>query len=141
MNFMNLMNLEILWTESRILQATDNIINLLKLLMYILQTTNWFLMIPIKMKLDERQKHVKPYFQPGIHYQRFLLTLQTSSVWRISSVVVTSSTTRPKWFHRANICSWNIYGTSPWDIPGIFGKSSLWNSGKYSQIMFQEYWI
>lgn len=61
---MNLMNLEILWTESRILQATDNIINLLKLLMYILQTTNWFLMIPIKMKLDERQKHVKPYFQP-----------------------------------------------------------------------------
>ena len=26
-------------------------------------------------------------------------------------------------------------------IPRIFGKSPLWNSGEYSQIIFQEYWI
>ena len=43
--------------------------------------------------------------------------------------------------HRANICLWNIRGTSPWYIPRIFGKSSLWNSGEYSQIMFREYWF
>ena len=27
--------------------------------------------------------------------------------------------------HRTNICSWNIRGTFPLDIPSIFGKSSL----------------
>ena len=43
--------------------------------------------------------------------------------------------------HRANICSWNIRGTFPWYIPGIFGKYSLRNSGEYSQIMFGECWI
>ena len=31
--------------------------------------------------------------------------------------------------------------TFPWDILGIFGNSSLWNSREYSQIMFREYWI
>ena len=43
--------------------------------------------------------------------------------------------------HPANICSWNIRGTFPWYIPGIFGKCLLRNSGEYSQIMFREYWI
>ena len=38
--------------------------------------------------------------------------------------------------HRPNIlCSWNIRGTFPWYSPGIFGKSSIWNSREYSQIM------
>ena len=32
--------------------------------------------------------------------------------------------------HRANISSWNICGTFPWHITGIFGKSPLWNSKK-----------
>ena len=35
--------------------------------------------------------------------------------------------------HRVNICSWNIRGTFPWDIPRIFGKSSVWNSREYSR--------
>ena len=37
--------------------------------------------------------------------------------------------------------SWNIYETFPRHISRIFRKSSKWNSGKYSQIMFWEYWI
>ena len=40
--------------------------------------------------------------------------------------------------YRINICSWNISKTFPWYIPGIFRKSSLWNSGEYSQMILRD---
>ena len=43
--------------------------------------------------------------------------------------------------HWVNICPWNIWGTFQWDIPSMLGKYSQWNSGEYSKIVFQEYWI
>ena len=46
-----------------------------------------------------------------------------------------------KYIPTGQIFSWNIRGTFPWYIPGIFGSRSPWNSGGYSQIMFREYWI
>ena len=46
-----------------------------------------------------------------------------------------------KYIPTGQIFSWNIRGTFPWYIPGIFGSHSPWNSGGYSQIMVREYWI
>ena len=66
--------------------------------------------------------------------QGFSVIVKSCIISSYDNTFIIKKLAQIKWdvTHRTSICSWNIRGTFPWYIPGIFGKRSLWNSGEYS---------